>query len=162
MSISFLSVLSNVQLYCGRLIISFHPSSDLLTTTTSRVRLFSPLVANQAVVHLWRRSILCNFPLRANVYTHIRIMETYNYGPIHTCISIHSDTHIGLHYSHIYAVKQTYIGLQVAWKHNMWLHWRQLVKNMGATKILGERCTITDEIIGFLNYWGHVARLPQS
>src|SRR6218665_1907441 len=48
---------------CGRLIIWFHPSSDLLTTTTSRDRLFSPLVANQSVVHLWRRSILCNFPL---------------------------------------------------------------------------------------------------
>src|SRR6218665_679584 len=64
MSISFLSVFSNVQLYCGRLIISFHPSSDLLTTTTSRDRLFSLLVANEAVVHLWRRSILCNFPLQ--------------------------------------------------------------------------------------------------
>src|SRR6218665_154778 len=68
MSISFLSVLSNVQLYCGRLIISFHPSSDLLTTTTSRDRLFSPLVANQVVVHLWRRSILCNFPLRKVIH----------------------------------------------------------------------------------------------
>ena len=63
MSISFLSVFSNVSVCSAHLIISFHPSSDLLTTTTSRDRLFSPLVANQTVVHLRRRSILCNFPL---------------------------------------------------------------------------------------------------
>jgi len=62
MSISFLSVFSNVSVCSAHLIISFHPSSDLLTTTTSRDRLFSPLVANQTVVHLRRRSILCNSP----------------------------------------------------------------------------------------------------
>src|SRR6218665_3048499 len=62
MSISFLSVFSNVSMCSAHLIVSFHPSSDLLPTTTSRYRLFSPLVANQTVVHLRRRSILCNFP----------------------------------------------------------------------------------------------------
>src|SRR6218665_3084519 len=63
MSISFLFVFSNVSVCSAHLIISFHRSSDLLTTTTSRDRLFSPLVANQTVVHLRRRSILCNSPL---------------------------------------------------------------------------------------------------
>src|SRR6218665_3685925 len=63
MSISFLSVFSNVSVCSAHLIILFHPSSDLLTITTSRDRPFSPLVANQTVVHLWRWSILCNFPL---------------------------------------------------------------------------------------------------
>src|SRR6218665_1187634 len=62
MSISFLSVFSNVSVCSAHLIILFHPSSDLLTITTSRDRPFSPLVANQTVVHLWRWSILCNFP----------------------------------------------------------------------------------------------------
>src|SRR6218665_3244356 len=65
MSISFLFVFSNVSVCSAHLIISFHPSSDLLTTTISRDRLFSPLVANQTVVHLRRRSILCNSPLVA-------------------------------------------------------------------------------------------------
>src|SRR6218665_869056 len=63
MSISFLSVFSNVSVCSAHLIILFHPSSDLLTITTSRDRPFSPPVANQTVVHLWRWSILCNFPL---------------------------------------------------------------------------------------------------
>src|SRR6218665_3543984 len=63
MSISFLSVFSNVSVCSAHLIILFHPSSDLLTITTSRDRPFSPLVGNQTVVHLWRWSILCNFPL---------------------------------------------------------------------------------------------------
>src|SRR6218665_448734 len=62
MSIFFLSVFSNVSVCSAHLIISFHPSSDLLTIPTSRDRPFSPLVTNQTVVHLWRWSILCNFP----------------------------------------------------------------------------------------------------
>ena len=63
MSISFLSVFSNVSVCrpSAHLVISFHPSSDLLTTTTSR--------DNQTVVHLRRRSILCNFPLDLNSQT---------------------------------------------------------------------------------------------
>src|SRR6218665_2091726 len=65
MSISFLSVFSNVSVCSAHLIILFHPSSDLLTITTSRDRSFSPLVDNQTVVHLWRWSILCNFTLIA-------------------------------------------------------------------------------------------------
>src|SRR6218665_1310409 len=68
MSISFLSVFSNVSVCSAHLIILFHPSSDLLTITTSRDRPFSPLVANQTVVHLWRWSILCNFPLHLKRY----------------------------------------------------------------------------------------------
>src|SRR6218665_992298 len=72
MSISFLFVFSNVSVCSAHLIISFHPSSDLLTTTTSRDRLFSPLVANQTVVHLRRRSILCNSPLHAYIHMSLR------------------------------------------------------------------------------------------
>src|SRR6218665_3173843 len=78
MSISLLSVFSNVSVCSAHLIISFHPSSDLLTTTTSRDRLFSPLVANQTVVHLRRRSILCNSPLH-DVWNRMKLPDSQEY-----------------------------------------------------------------------------------
>ena len=57
-----------------------------------------------------------------------------------------------------------YIILSPFIRHFHQRHWRRLVKNIGGvtTKILGEGVAITDEIIGFLKYWGHVPGCPQS